>query len=219
MAYGGTGSELPVSGRMALVWNKIQDVYARSGSPTSSKLTNLQVSMFVDSQKPHQGHPFLKVKASEMKYLIPALVYFCKKMNDDSEIGKARLDAATSIEQFCLLLDVSPVVPNDSQAAKAIDTMNKFLFEYGKLKSLSESDGNLYHSVPKMHMSHHMAERFKYLNPRFCWTFKCEDFVGKMSKLAHNCTYGIARLSVSASICEKTQHLMHLRLTRGDFSD
>ena len=46
-----------------------------------------------------------------------------------------------------------------------------------------EGDGGagrqLYHIVPKRHMAQHLGEAFAYMNPKFYWTFKAEDFVGK----------------------------------------
>ena len=64
-------------------------------------------------------------------------------------------------------------------------------------------------------MAWHMAQQFKFLNQRISWTFKTEDYVGKISKLAHGCTYGTSRMNVSSSICSKYRWYMHLMLSRG----
>ena len=53
------------------------------------------------------------------------------------------------------------------------------------------------------------------MNPRRYWTFKAADLVGKMSKLAHSCTFGLAKHKLSFKILSKYRIMMHLAMARG----
>ena len=64
-----------------------------------------------------------------------------------------------------------------------------------------------------------LSRKFKHLNCRFTWTFKIEDYVGKISTLGHNCSRGKAKSEVAKAVCEKYRECVHLRLTRCDFND
>jgi hypothetical protein len=139
---------------------------------------------------------------------------------DGSVQAKQRLAAASAITQFCNLLDYAHVVPTEAEAISATSTMNTFLQNYSALHGWAKAnDLHLFHLVPKFHMAWHMAQLLKFLNPREAWTFKCEDYVGKISKLAHGCTFGTSRMNVSHSICSKYRWCVHLRLSRGCYMD
>jgi len=217
LIYNGNNT-IPTQQKMAILWQKCQELYVRNNTPPSSRLTSLQLSMICDPKKPFQDHPFLKVKASECKYLLPVMEGLCRLVNDGTQVGQWRLEAAVAIHKFSKFLDNTGPVPTDSVADEAKSCVEKFLHVYDKLNA-HFADTKLYHKVPKFHNAHEMAVRMKHLNPRYAWTFKCEDFVGKISKCAHNCTFGTARLNVSKPITRKIRQLVHLRLTRGDFTD
>ena len=146
------------------------------------------------------------------------MVELTQQAHDGSLQAEQRLHAAVAIHQFCKLLDQAGVVPTNAQATQARDTMKQFLHNYCALHDWAkENDIMLFHLVPKFHMAWHMAQQFAFLNPRITWTFKAEDYVGNISKLAHGCTYGTSRMNVSSSICSKYRWFMHVRLSRGGF--
>jgi len=173
-----------------------------------------------NTDAPYKDFPYLKAKASETKHLVPIIVELIQSTQDGTAEAQHKLQAAQAIHQFCKLLDTAGPVPTEEEATSARDSMQRFLTHYTALHVWADrAEKKLFHVVPKFHMAWHMAQRFRFLNPRYAWTFKCEDYVGKISKLAHGCTYGTARMSVSQSICSKYRWCMHLRLSRGDFMD
>jgi len=201
--------------RLAIVLQRLQSFYQKNHS--ESRLTNLQMSMILpDTDASHKHYPHLKAKAAETKHMTAFMVELLAQAQDGSVQAKQRLNAAVAIHDFCMLLDKAGVVPTNAQATQARDTMNVFLHNYCALRAWAKSnDMMLFHVVPKFHMAWHMAQQFKFLNQRISWTFKTEDYVGKISKLAHGCTYGISRMNVSSSICSKYRWYLHLMLSRG----
>jgi len=220
LLYTGTGKQAKSAPeRLAILWQRLQAFYQQNH--TESRLTNLQLSMILpDPDSPHNAYPYFKAKASETKHMVGFMVELLKHTQDTTVQAQQKLQAAIAISQFCRLLDTSGAVPTSSEASKAKETMYTFLSNYSCLNQWAKNNNlKLFHLVPKFHMAWHMAEHFEYLNPRFTWTFKCEDYVGKISKLAHGCTFGTSRMNVSFSVCSKYRWFMHLRLSRGCYSD
>jgi hypothetical protein len=216
LLYSGPGRQtMSAHERLAIVWQRLQCFYEKNH--TESRLTNLKLSMIVpDIDAPHKFFPQLKTKAAETKHLIAFMVELMQQADDGSVQARQKLAAAIAIQKFCNLLDLAGAVPTNAQATEARSTMQDFLLNYRALHDWAkESSRMLFHLVPKFHMAWHMAQQFSFLNPRLSWTFKAEDYVGKVSKLAHGCTFGTSRMNVSSSICSKYRWFMHLRLCRG----
>lgn len=218
LLYTGPGRQaMSAQERLAIIWQRLLVFYQKNHS--ESRLTSLKLSMILpDTDAPHKYFPHLKTKAAETKHLIAFMVELMQLSDDGSAQARQRLAAAKSIWQFCKLLDQAPAVPSSTQATEARTTMQVFLYNYCALHDWAKENSiMLFHLVPKFHMAWHMAQHFAFLNPRLTWTFKAEDYVGKISKLAHGCTYGTSRMNVSSSICSKYRCFMHLRLSRGGF--
>ena len=60
----------------------------------------------------------------------------------------------------------------------------------------------------------HMCLDSRHQNPRFhaCW--KGEDFVGKMSRLCHSCSFGTKCTRLTTKVLPNYQGMLHLLLTR-----
>lgn len=219
LMYHGKGRQAqPPEHRLQVIWQRMQELYKELGSKT--RMTTLQMNMITDRKAPHANFPTLKAKGSETKYMVAVFAKLAEELDVGTPESTWRKNAARSIHKFCKLLDDAPIVPSDSQAKIAKDTMAEFLKNYCLLNAWAKaSERHLYHLVPKFHMAWHMAKSFHHLNPRYTWTFKTEDYVGKVSKLAHDCTFGCARTNVSRPISWKYRDCVHLRLSRGDFLD
>jgi len=205
--------------RLSVLWQRVQELHKER--KTSTRVTSLQLSMIANTKAPHAGFPYLRLSASETKHLVPIIAQVAAEVHQPScPRSHHKLQAAIAIQQFCDLLDSSGPVPTAAEARAAVASMGEFLSNYQALHDWAiENNRMLYHVVPKFHMAWHMAYEFEYLNPRFAWTFKCEDYVGQISKLGHDCTFGMSRMNVSRPICGKIRHCTHLRLDRGDFTD
>ena len=112
-------------------------------------------------------------------------------------------------------MNVCPMFPSETQANAANAEMENFLAHCTALKKeMEEQDRQLYHIVPKHHMAQHLGEAFAYMNPKFYWTFKAEDFVGKISKLGHSCSFGVPKSNLSTKLMQKYRIMVHLALAR-----
>ena len=108
-----------------------------------------------------------------------------------------------------------PMFPSDAQAAQAERAMNGYLEACAKLKEHHVAqDSPKYHMVPKHHMCKHLAQNFKFLNPRYTGCFQSEDFVGKKSRLAHSCSFGVSKTKLSWKLLAKYRLMLHLVLHR-----
>ena len=77
---------------------------------------------------------------------------------------------------------------------------------------------NLCVRKPKLfHSALHLFKNTKVLNFRVHHNFRSEDYVGKVSQLAHSCSFGVKPTRVPAKLVDKYRILLHLHLTRPGF--
>ena len=79
--------------------------------------------MFTDPDKPHQGHPMLKAKATECKHFIPIVALIARSVADGSEYDEHWAGLLEGLAAFGRHMDESPIFPTDSQAEKALTIM------------------------------------------------------------------------------------------------
>ena len=115
-----------------------------------------------------------------------------------------------ALEDCVTLCDMPPP---DAQAKVAVHAMGSFLEASSKLNTFYDGKGSKsFHMVPKHHMCYHMAQNFKFLDPKYAWAFQSEDFVGEVSKLAHSCSFGVAKSKRSMKVARKYRFMMHRAL-------
>ena len=86
---------------------------------------------------------------------------------------------------------------------------------YSKLSGKAQKEKKkLWSEVFKFHHFWHLAQQARYQNPRKFWTYMSEDFVGKISKLAHSLLHGTAPWKVPIKIAYKYRFAMHFWLRR-----
>ena len=220
LCYSGKGHQaVPPSQRLAIIVQRMQELYTEMG--IESRIGGLQLSMICDPSKPHKDYPTFRAKGSETKHLLPVLIQISQETLDRSEpMTEHRHKAFTAIYDFCKLMETSPDVPGDALGAMAVHSVKTFLCEYKWLSDWAVAQERmLYHMVPKFHLLWHLALDFKHLNPKLVWTFKTEDYVGQISRLAHSCCFSVARARVSVPMCKQYRCLMHLQLDRCQLGD
>ena len=84
----------------------------------------------------------------------------------------------------------------------------------GSTNGLQVKAETFFHIVLKRHTFYHLVQNSKFLNPRFHWCFKSEDFVGRISRLTHSVSMGVKATRLSLKVAPKYRVLLHLRLTR-----
>ena len=113
------------------------------------------------------------------------------------------------------LFDEAAVVLSATDSQQAKSYMKTFLTEAQWLRDFAAAqDRKLWHIVPKFHMAEHMVEQFEHLNCSAVWTFNSEDFVGRVAKVAHSVSFGVAARLLSQKIMAKYRVLLHLLYTR-----
>ena len=80
-------------------------------------------------------------------------------------------------------------------------------------------DRKLWHIVPRFHMAEHLVEQFGHLNCSAVWTFKAEDFVGRVAKVARSVSFGVAASLLAQKIMAKYRVLLRLLYTRKVIDD
>lgn len=204
--------------KLSVIWQACQEHYKHS-NPTT-RLTNLWMKSFTDPERHWQHQPFLKIKASECKHFLPVLTQVCIDCCTDDPHDLHRMACLQNITAFVSLLDAAPMFLTEEQADLAMQFATDFLGHYAWLNQWAKDNDRCdYHIVPKFHFFMHIAFNARYINPRFTWCFRAEDFVGNISTLALSCASGNSSTVISHKLSRKYLHLVHLLLTRGIHQD
>lgn len=201
--------------RLATIFDRVCQLYSERKTPT--RLTNLHIKMFTDEAKPWVTHPFLKVKGSECRHLLPIITIISGEIGTGSEHDNKRTLALTAITRFCQHLDDCDTFLTDGQATLALQLCEEFFEHYIWLQEWATREGReTYHSTIKFHMLHHIALCARFLNPKVLWCFKAEDNIGKLAIMAHSVSFGVKSTHLSTKLCAKYREFLHFRLTRGE---
>ena len=205
------------SERLAFIFEEIQEVYKRLSAPT--RLTNLKLSMICDVAKPYKQFAKLDCKGAEMKHLCVALWPVIKNMLDrKQEQHKDMVSALQCMVDLTQLFDRIGILPSSKEYMQARNLEKRFFSHYDSLSIwFQENDRLLFHLVMKHHTLHHMVRDSQFLNPKNCWNFRAEDFVGKISRLGASVAMGVKSTRMSQKISAKYRILLHLQLVRLGF--
>ena len=154
--YDGPGNRQVVKPEdwLASIFAEVQKFYMSNQSPT--RLTNLKLSMFVTTDKPHKFHPFLNCKGAECKHLLPALEWVCRR-SLHGRAGKHHethmVEALAALSELVALFDIAGYVLSEPQFALAKVLRDNFFTAYDKLHNWALSVESMsFHIVPKFHM-------------------------------------------------------------------
>jgi hypothetical protein len=205
--------------RLGLLFDEVQEYYRVH--QTSTRLTNLKLSMFTNIDRPHSQHPMLNAKGAECKHLAPALLHVCKLLLDKGDaLERHIVQGLEGLVELVEIFDLAGPYLSESEYRKALQKANQFLNSYDWLNKWALEQGRLsFHIVVKHHTFIHLVENAKYLNPRFHWCFKSEDFVGKMSRIGGSVAMGVRSTKLSLKLVPKYELLLHFRFTRHSFID
>jgi hypothetical protein len=203
------------SARLAIVFDKIQEFYTRADTDCRTRLTNLRISMFVTEDKPYGRFPSLNTKGGETKHLLPAICWLMSLLDNQTELHQHIIEALIAINKFVLVADQTDWVPTTRESERLLKYAERFLLHYKWLEDWAiGEDRKLFHSTIKFHMFHHLAQNARFLGPRFCWCFKAEDYVGKISAIAASAVFGVRSTKLSLKLMEKYRYMLFFRLAR-----
>ena len=207
---------VPPAQRLQLMFSRIKELYCKDGK---SRLTNLRLSMFSDTKKPHQKFPCLEAKAAETKHILPCLLQVLKEaLPGDQPIHQTMIDCLGSFNQLVQHFDSIDLFPTSEEFALAKNLAKRFFDSYQDLNSWALSKGKkLFNITHKFHTMMHLIENSQFLNYRIHHNYRAEDYVGKLSTLAHSVSFGVKAVRLSAKVAAKYRILLHLQLTRPGF--
>ena len=67
---------------------------------------------------------------------------------------------------------------------------------------------------PKLHWCYHISQFCKYQNPKTQWTYKNEDWVGRIARIAHSSCHGTRTTHVAKGLHTKYRIMLHMRLVQ-----
>ena len=151
--------------------------------------------MFTDANKPWATTASLHIKAGEAKHLLPALVPILEKIfaGTMKEEESKMIHAASSLEKLVKLWDIAGEFLTPAEFATAMALGKEYLLTYKWLHSWSlEKDRNSFAIVAKHRTFIHLVMNCKFGNPKRQWCFRGEDYVGHISKMCHNISFGVS---------------------------
>ncbi|CAL1164253.1 unnamed protein product [Cladocopium goreaui] len=205
------------SQRLALIFSKIQENYKELQTPT--RLTNLRLSMICDPSKPHQEYAKLEAKGAETKHLLSAFLPVLKSiLEPNNTLHQHMVGALEAMVDLVAAFDAAGLFPCPKEFQAMQDLDQRFCRHYTELnKWAQKNDHKLYHIVYKHHCQHHLVKEAQFLNPRYTWNFRSEDFVGRVATLARSLAMGVKSTRLSGKLMIKYRILLHMQLTRLGF--
>ena len=123
------------------------------------------------------------------------------------------IKALEAMVSFVALCDRSKMFFSAEENEEAWGLAKGFAKDYEILAAWASSEGRLlFNTVIKHHTFLHLAKDAAHCNPKHHWTFRSEDFVGQIAKLAHSITMGTSATRISAKLSSK-----YLVLTKENF--
>lgn len=204
--------------RLSISWTALQKVYGELRPPT--RVTNLKLSMFVDVKQPHASYPTLSLKGGESRHFLPAMLEVCKSILDPNIWQEScMLDCMKAMQGLVDVYNSADIIPTPAEFKEAMAFAKGFLDTYSFLNEWALEEGKkLFHVVHKFHTFQHLVINSKQLNPRACWCFANEHFVGRMSQLVFSISSGVRSNRLSLKVGPKYRILLHLLLSRENFS-
>ena len=205
------------SDALGSIFSQVQMRYRELRSPT--RLTNLKLSMFTNEKTPHATEAFLKIKGAECKHLLKPICLIASERRDN-EFDRRLASCLLAVDRLIDIIDDAGMFLTSAEHSELTVALGHFNGHYAWLNKWAEAQDRLLFNITiKFHMIVHLVASAQFLNPRYFWCFRGEDYVGKVSALAASVSMGVGIIALSQKVVMKYRHWLHLRLTRGDFQD
>lgn len=195
------------------VWLRLSCIYKEKNiRPTLTRLRWKQIVK--DPKAPFADYPSLRsVKAAEARALLKACVVLAHEHVGDSLASKFRLGVAEAMDEIYERLSSSGHYIDDFDALKKSST--RLLMYYQWLaKDAMNAGMKCWSVVNKHHFVEHLIEQNRFENTAQYHCYSGEDFVGRVSRLAHMCISGKPVHAMTTSLVERYRIAVQLRLTR-----
>ena len=210
--------KISANNRLQTLFARIKELYSEAS--VSARLTHLRLSMICDATKPFKGYPCLEAKAAETKHFLPCLESVLNEILDPAEdpIHITMKEAIHAFNQAVRHYDNMDAFLTATEYATGQNFVKRFFDAYQDLNSWALAKGRkLFHITHKFHSALHLFKNTKFLNYRMHHNFRAEDYVGRISQLAHSCSFGVKSSRAPAKLMEKYRILLHLQLVKPGF--
>ena len=202
-----------------MVWRLVLDAYEEIGTPVSERVGELPWSKLCKRKTANPSEfPMLHIKGAQAKHLLPAVTLVCEKkasMGIPDNKTKLRLDKRENTSRFFQILEEHHLFLPEDAAKELLTCTTSALLSYCGLSRMAIQSGRrLYNVVPKHHYWYHAAVQANFQNPRCGWVFKDEDYVGRVARIAHSCTFGVHAANVGVPLMLKYREALAIRVTR-----
>ena len=114
-----------------------------------------------------------------------------------------------------VIIDGSKHYLTASESNEVLSTVRRGLLFYSWLSHDASQNGRLlWNFVPKHHFLIHLAMEARFFSPRLAWTYRDEDFVGRLATIANKCSFGLGPARMAPRLMEKWACLMQVRFRR-----
>jgi hypothetical protein len=203
------------------IWAFIQESYSTLNVPHDRRVGYMKLSNITNTDRPHQQYPMLHgLKAAEVRSLVEVAELLAKTFYKGTSLEHTHMVSLFKcLAGVYKAFDAADLCLAAAEHRDVCALMERFLLTYNWFGKQAQRNGQLRWSVvPKFHYAFHLVQASKYMNPKLHRCYAGEDFVGKISRLAHTCLPGLASFKLSHSLFEKYNLGMHLRITKGDCS-
>ena len=200
------------------VWLRVSSIYEKHD--IKPQLTRLRWKQVVkDPRAPFADYPSLRsVKAAEARALLKACVVLAHEHLDDSLEAQFRHGLCQAMADVYKMLEGSSYTIDDYKAFQQHAT--KVLVYYQWLAKEAMNKGlKRWSVVNKHHFLEHLVAQNEYENTTQYHCYSGEDFVGRMSRLAHMCISGKPIHALTQSFVERYRIAFQVRLSRLSHGD
>eukprot|EP00435_Cladocopium_sp_Y103_P046283 s399_g13.t1 len=129
--------------RLAVVWEALQKAYKELESPT--RLSNLRLTIFTDPKNPRTSYPFLSIKGSEAKHMLPAFLVVCRSLlQADVYQERCMLDCMEHLQKVVDLYGDADIVLTTAEWEKFLELLSIERHRHcGKLRHGNFSQGGI----------------------------------------------------------------------------
>ena len=160
--------------------------------------------------------PKLECKGAETKHFMKPFLETIKSMlSKDDPVHQGMVKSLQALVELVGLFDPADLLLTRAEYSQAVDLGKRFFDHYQDLVDWAQgADRMLWNVTIKFHTLHHLILNSKEINPKYCWNWRGEDFVGKVSKLGMSCCMGVRSTKLSCKLMDKYRILLHLQLEK-----
>ena len=176
--------------------------------------------MFTDPNNPFKAFPKLKGRGAEIKHLVPALLFAWKEfmtLEDPMHVAvRVGLEMSSQIDQV-----LESAVDCYKLEGPMLDAYQGAIFVFLAVQNQlcvhwCSRGVKLFNITFKSHILAHSAFQAAYYNPRLGWTFRGEDFMQVMKRIAASSSFGTPLRKRAYNTMEKYSRGMWFQMCPAD---